>query len=58
MLVFYLVCYQLSAGVTTIIGPVTSSTVKASHPMCLGLHVPMVAPMATNPMLQNKDAYR
>ncbi|XP_074655670.1 glutamate receptor ionotropic, kainate 2-like [Tubulanus polymorphus] len=52
------VCDFINQGVSVIIGPATSSDVKASHPMCVGLHVPMVTPTASDPKLSDKDAYK
>lgn len=54
----FAVCKLLKQGVTSIIGPMSSTAVKASHPMCLGFAMPMITPSATDPMLNNRDAYR
>ncbi len=54
----FAVCKLLSEGVTTIIGPMTSTSVKASHPMCLGFHMPMISPSATDPMLDDAQGYK
>lgn len=40
---------QIHNGVAAIVGPITSSSVKASHPLCSGFHVPQIAPYATDP---------
>ena len=58
MFYIFLVCELLREGVATIIGPMSSTSVKTSHPMCNGLHVPMISPSATDPAFVNQDAYR
>lgn len=40
---------QIHSGVVAIIGPSTSSSVKASHPLCSGFRIPQIAPYATDP---------
>ena len=50
-------CYELGDAVTTIIGPMSSSSVKTSYPMCDGFHVPMMTPSATDPTL-SRQSYR
>ena len=54
---FFLVCSQMAAGVSVIIGPSSSVNVKASYPMTMGFHVPMISPGATDPMLES-STYR
>ena len=44
-------CYQLEQGVSIVIGPGSSSEVKATHPICAGLRIPQIAPIATDPTL-------
>ncbi|CAH1790253.1 unnamed protein product [Owenia fusiformis] len=51
------VCDQLKQGITAIIGPLSSTSVKASHPMCGGFQTPMIAPSATDPTLVNVMEY-
>lgn len=46
------VCDLVKKEIVTILGPMTTSSVKASHPLCLGLHMPMITPSATDPMLR------
>ena len=53
----FLVCSQMSQGVSAIIGPASSVNVKASYPMTMGFHVPMISPGATDPMLES-STYR
>ncbi|XP_064645705.1 glutamate receptor 2-like isoform X2 [Lineus longissimus] len=43
------VCKQVTEGVATIIGPASTTAVKASYPMALGVNVPMISPTATDP---------
>ena len=40
---------QIHEGVVVIVGPTTSSAVKATHPLCSGFHIPQMAPYATDP---------
>ncbi|XP_077998513.1 glutamate receptor ionotropic, kainate 2-like [Glandiceps talaboti] len=52
-------CDLISRGVATIIGPTTSTDVKAVYPIAEGLHIPHFAPFATDPTLsQNPSTYR
>ncbi|KAI8506510.1 hypothetical protein Bbelb_159370 [Branchiostoma belcheri] len=51
-------CFQASRGVVTIIGPMTSSQVKASSPVSSGLSLPRIVPEATDPTLENTRQYR
>ncbi|XP_071946218.1 glutamate receptor ionotropic, kainate 1-like [Antedon mediterranea] len=44
-------CYQLTKGIHAFIGPVSSSSVKAVYPIADRLHVPIIAPFATDPTL-------
>jgi ABC-type branched-subunit amino acid transport system substrate-binding protein len=48
---FPLVCSHVANSVVAIIGPASSTTVKASYPMAFGVDVPMIAPTATDPKL-------
>lgn len=41
-------CYQISEGVTAVIGPITSTDVKAASSVTGGLKVPVYSPQATN----------
>ena len=47
----------MAAGMSAIIGPSSSVNVKASYPMTMGFHVPMISPGATDPMLES-STYR
>lgn len=50
---------QIQSGVVAIIGPTTSSSVKATHPLCSGFHIPQIAPYATDPSFDfSPDSYR
>ncbi|XP_033097831.1 glutamate receptor 2-like [Anneissia japonica] len=44
-------CYQLSQGIYAFIGPISSSSVKAVYPIADRLHIPIIAPFATDPTL-------
>ncbi|XP_002737751.2 glutamate receptor 2-like [Saccoglossus kowalevskii] len=51
-------CNLISRGVVAIVGPTTSSDVKAVYPIAEGLHIPQFAPFATDPTLsQNPNTY-
>ncbi|KAI8506505.1 hypothetical protein Bbelb_159320 [Branchiostoma belcheri] len=50
-------CFQASQSVMAIIGPTTSSQVKASSPVGSGLFLPHIAPEAYDPTLQNAQQY-
>ena len=41
-------CYQISEGVTAIIGPITSTDIKAVSSVTQGLKIPIYSPQATN----------
>ena len=42
-----------------IVGPTTSSSVKATHPLCSGFHIPQIAPYATDPSFDfSPESYR
>ncbi|XP_033107581.1 glutamate receptor 3.7-like [Anneissia japonica] len=43
------VCEILTNKVGAIIGPMSSTPVRAVYPICDGVHMPMIAPMATDP---------
>ncbi|XP_078667092.1 glutamate receptor ionotropic, kainate 1-like isoform X1 [Branchiostoma floridae x Branchiostoma belcheri] len=51
------VCHQARSGVVAIIGPGTSSGVKFSDAVCSGLHIPHIAPIATDPTLANREFF-
>ncbi|XP_078578483.1 glutamate receptor 2-like isoform X1 [Branchiostoma floridae x Branchiostoma japonicum] len=51
------VCHQARSGVVAIIGPGTSSGVKFSNAVCSGLHIPHIAPIATDPTLANPEFF-
>ncbi|XP_064641980.1 glutamate receptor ionotropic, kainate 1-like [Lineus longissimus] len=40
-----------------LIGPVLSAQIRATHPICGGLHVPQIAPWATDPRLSIGNHY-
>ncbi|XP_071944890.1 glutamate receptor 2-like [Antedon mediterranea] len=42
-------CEIFTKKVGAIIGPMSSTPVKAVYPICEGVHIPMIAPMATDP---------
>ncbi len=42
---------MIEKNVVAIIGPDESGYVKAIHPVCAGLHIPHIAPLATDPTL-------
>ena len=44
--------WQIYRGVTAIIGPMSSSMVKATYPLCEGFGVPQIAPYATDPSFE------
>ncbi|XP_066297079.1 glutamate receptor ionotropic, kainate 2-like [Branchiostoma lanceolatum] len=44
-------CYQATQGIVAVIGPATTTSVKAVHPVCAGLQIPHIAPWATDPTL-------
>ncbi|XP_070561125.1 glutamate receptor ionotropic, kainate 2-like isoform X2 [Ptychodera flava] len=51
-------CHLISKGVAAIVGPTTSTDVKAVYPVADGLHIPHFAPFATDPTLsQNPNRY-
>ncbi|XP_078692966.1 taste receptor type 1 member 1-like [Branchiostoma floridae x Branchiostoma belcheri] len=50
-------CFQASQSVMAIIGPTTSSQVKASSAVGSGLFLPHIAPEAYDPTLQNAQQY-
>ncbi|XP_022802483.1 glutamate receptor ionotropic, kainate 2-like [Stylophora pistillata] len=41
--------WQIQSGAVAIVGPITSSTVKVTQPLCAGFHIPQLAPYATDP---------
>ncbi|XP_078365248.1 glutamate receptor 2-like [Oculina patagonica] len=41
--------WQIRSGAVAIVGPITSSSVKATHALCVGFHIPQIAPYATDP---------
>ncbi|XP_066270647.1 glutamate receptor 2-like isoform X4 [Branchiostoma lanceolatum] len=51
------VCHQARSGVVAIVGPGTSSGVKFSNAVCSGLHIPHIAPTATDPTLANREFF-
>ncbi|XP_066286903.1 glutamate receptor ionotropic, kainate 2-like isoform X1 [Branchiostoma lanceolatum] len=52
------VCHQAEKGVATFIGPGSSSSVKTTQLVSAGLAIPQIAPIATDPMLDNPEKYR
>ena len=44
-------CDMMEQNVVVVIGPSPSSDVRAVHPVCAGLHIPQIAPLATDPNL-------
>lgn len=46
------VYWQIYKGVAAIIGPMTSSMVKITYPLCEGFGVPQIAPYATDPSFE------
>ncbi len=42
---------MIAKNVVSLIGPDGSGYVKAIHPVCSGLHIPHIAPLATDPTL-------
>ena len=50
---------QIHGGVVAIVGPTTSYSVKATHPLCSGFHIPQIAPYATDPSFDfSPESYR
>lgn len=50
--------WQIRSGAVAIIGPTSSSSVKATHVLCAGFHIPQVAPYATDPsFVFSPDSY-
>ncbi|CAH1789873.1 unnamed protein product [Owenia fusiformis] len=50
-------CYQSELGVMAFIGLAGSGAHKALSPLSEALHIPQIAPTATNPMLASKDNF-
>ena len=48
-------CHLLEEGVVAVIGPASSGTVKGTYPLCEGMHIPQVAPFATDPLLSRSE---
>ena len=46
---------MMEQNVVAIIGPASSSDVRAIHSICSGLHIPQIAPLATDPNLIKLD---
>ncbi len=46
-----LVFRAVQENVIAVIGPSSSTTVHATNPVCSGLHLPQLAPVATDPTL-------
>ena len=46
---------MMEQNVVAVIGPGSSSDVRATHPICAGLHIPQIAPLATDPNLIKLD---
>ena len=46
---------MLEQNVVVVIGPRSSSDVRAVHPICAGLHIPQIVPLATDPTINNLD---
>ena len=44
-----------SENVVTMIGPQSSEGVMAANPVCAGLHIPHILPLATNPEITLDD---
>ena len=42
--------WQIQSGAVAIVGPITSSTIKVTQPLCTGFHIPQLAPYATDPI--------
>ncbi|XP_078603373.1 glutamate receptor ionotropic, kainate 2-like [Branchiostoma floridae x Branchiostoma japonicum] len=51
------VCHQAEKGVATFVGPGSSSSVKTTQLVSAGLAIPQIAPIATDPMLDNSEKY-
>ena len=50
--------WQIQSGAVAIVGPITSSSVKVTHPLCAGFHIPQIAPYATDPTFDfSPDTY-
>ncbi|XP_020613483.1 glutamate receptor ionotropic, kainate 2-like [Orbicella faveolata] len=50
--------WQIRGGAVAIVGPTTSSSVKATHALCAGFHIPQIAPYATDPSFDfSADSY-
>lgn len=50
--------WQIRGGAVAIVGPTTSSSVKATHALCAGFHIPQIAPYATDPSFDfSPDSY-
>ncbi|RDD40176.1 Glutamate receptor ionotropic, kainate 1 [Trichoplax sp. H2] len=50
-------CQIIRKDVWAIIGPLTSSDVRAVQNLCAELHIPQISPSATNPGLENKPNF-
>ena len=46
---------MMEQNVMAVIGPISSMDVRAIHPICAGLHIPHIAPLATDPNLIKLD---
>ncbi|XP_066273511.1 glutamate receptor 2-like [Branchiostoma lanceolatum] len=50
-------CYLAEQGAAVIVGPRSSTSVKTVNNVCSGLHIPHIAPVATDPLLGNQRMY-
>ncbi len=46
---------MMERDVVVVIGPDSSADVRAVNPICAGLHIPHIAPTATDPTLNPLD---
>ena len=42
-------CYQTKEGVVAMVGPASSTSVKATYPIVAASNIPQLAPFATDP---------
>ena len=55
LLFFLSACDMMEQNIVILIGPRSSSDVRAIHPICAGLHIPQIAPLATDPTINAVD---
>ena len=45
-------------NISVVIGPMSSTAVKATYPICAGLFMPQIAPIATDAVLSDTQDYK